>query len=830
MSTSLHVLLYGSYSFESRYSTIKINAGATFVVNNPVTNFNGTLIKESNAMVTGDTITFEQGIFEDAGNSIMLAALFNPTTNALTLAGNDSFRAQPGTILQSILVSSFNNMLSGQPIFGASIALTDVSSTLTLAVQTRVNQDITLNNGIVILEDDIKFTGNHMFVGPGTINGNGYHIQTGGESFTHTTALAFQDGSLVEIFARSMNLTSSLTFQGICALNGHGNVLDMQSGGQLIIDSGATLDLSDITLKGVGANSFAFTDDDSQLHIGGNVFFEFIDDVTLSQGGILIDGPTTFIIKDHTLTVDSSASMTVDGMTLWLDPAGQEADCSVDNIIFGSPMDEYLTLVASGTIKKMISCTDLNAITGSFNSDVQFLQDQIDTLDTSTQFLQDQIDMLDTSTQSLQDQVDLLDSSTQNLQEQIDTLDTSTQSLQDQIDMLDTSTQSLQDQIDAIVTSTTSTFTCRRIVSGTLLFTLDMLPPEGDAVYFEFSPCYGPMADRPTVVFDPAVYGNGGVVPLVKNSRVIFAGDGRVELKDGVTFEYAGTSIADGPQADWPELVLEGGADMHLDTNATVLIGGEGGKFTVRDCAAVILDEASQLIFGDTPLTTELLVRFDCASRLQINNADALVTFHVGIFDVLFDNHSSLDIMLGTVEMNTLNGNESAGIMRTLHLTGGSSLRINKDGVTSGLLRLAPNTDDFFMDVDTRAGVIHSGGNMQFVSFGATPVNTIVQIQDRDIALEQEVVEAFMQLSFSINQELNPQPPEASIIVLRGSLPDPTLDGTLAALCPARNGSIVSLEFGDHDVRYDGNVITGKNMIGRTFRIFNCDATQRVVR
>ena len=220
-------LSYTTFDFRGKSSFIEVSPNGTFIVNQPITNFDGKLIKDSGATILGENITFEQGVFENAGNSILMSSLFNPGTNTITLSGNDSFRAQPGTILQTVSASSFNNKLEGQPVFSSDIVLTDVNTTLTLAVQSRVNQNIKLNSGTLTLEDDLKFTDEKMIIGPGTVDGNGYPVMTGAKPFIQSTALSFEDCSHLEIFACAMDLSENFTFKGESSINGHGNILNL---------------------------------------------------------------------------------------------------------------------------------------------------------------------------------------------------------------------------------------------------------------------------------------------------------------------------------------------------------------------------------------------------------------------------------------------------------------------------------------------------------------------------------------------------------------------------------------------------------------------------
>jgi hypothetical protein len=130
-------------------------------------------------------------------------------------------------------------------------------------------------------------------------------------------------------------------------------------------------------------------------------------------------------------------------------------------------------------------------------------------------------------------------------------------------------------------------------------------------------------------------------------------------------------------------------------------------------------------------------------------------------------------------------------------------------------------------------------GDMQFKQFdtlGNAVVDTVVQMQlENNFAVDRPVLEVFMPLSYDLDdiRELITSP-DAVILVLRGTMPNPAEDGALAAYSPKRNGTIVSLQQGDHDVFYDSSVaggpldlIRGYDLFGSLFTISNDDPATR---
>jgi len=83
------------------------------------------------------------------------------------------------------------------------------------------------------------------------------------------------------------------------------------------------------------------------------------------MGGIYVAGPLAIGFKNHNWIVDNTASMTVDGVTLWKDSLSSD---TCGKFIFGSgDQSKYLTLVSSGTMKTATNDDVINAIVGQSN-------------------------------------------------------------------------------------------------------------------------------------------------------------------------------------------------------------------------------------------------------------------------------------------------------------------------------------------------------------------------------------------------------------------------------------------------------------------------------
>ena len=500
-------------------------------------------------------------------------------------------------------------------------------------------------------------------------------------------------------------------------------------------------------------------------------------------------------------------------------------ESEIDNISIDPSLDSRIDLLES--------CCEVN------DSRIDVLESVVDDIQISVDAgLESRVEVLETCCEVNDSRIDVLESEIDNIS--IDP------SLDSRIDLLESCCEVNDSRIDVLesLVDNISTETCITRICSDVNFELSMLPGEGETRVFEFckcSPCKcsNPQDNAPRVIFDPAVYGGGGRVVLPKSSTLMFTGCGTVDLRDGVIFELDGTPFG-ANRDDWPQLILDGGAQMTVASGATATVGGGtsgAGCFIMRQGSSVLLDEStSQLIFGEA-IDNEILVLGEIASHLTVDNATAFVSFHLGTFDLIFDNNSALQALQGTIEMNTLNGVESAGVIRLFEFHNDSALVIpGVCGQTFGVLRLAPNISNSNVSFDNLTGHVVGNGDIQFVSFngsGNIIVNTVIRAQNNLFDITSAMVNTFMQLGYIIEPGLV-MPPDATILATQGSRPTQSECGRLIAFCPERDGTAVGLAQGDHDVFYDRsvscstlNLVRGYDRLGRVFTISNCNASTR---
>lgn len=325
-------------NFGSRNSALKFSSNTTFYVNSPdnIMQVDGTIVKNSQAEFIGNKITFSKGVLEAGDSESLMTAVYQPnaegTADQIWLNGNSNLDAQPGNILQKIYIQSKNNVLEGQPLLSDSITFYDANTTLSVAIQNRLNKNIELNSGHLLLSDNLYLGDTIYLVGPGRVKLNNCQLGLGSYYASAWDKDIIWDNATDVVLNGRTELTGKWTFSGECRLNGNGNVLDLSNGGTIYIQPHSKLYLTDVHIRGLG-DSY---DSDTEQWLGKlmlgdyasqvnsyNSDFELIGDFTTTTGKFYVEGPTTFILKDKDWTFNGSSLLTVDGVTLWLDTLDQ---------------------------------------------------------------------------------------------------------------------------------------------------------------------------------------------------------------------------------------------------------------------------------------------------------------------------------------------------------------------------------------------------------------------------------------------------------------------------------------------------------------------------
>jgi hypothetical protein len=276
--------------------------------------------------------------------------------NPYLMQNGDYYYINEGYATNNVIAYSGTSNFGGGGRFDGTLTLNNSSVTLRSELNSALLCNVALNGGTFVLDSDLVFASDKTFTGTGNVQIFGTSMIFGPateSNLTHTIYWQGLSNGNITLNAQRTSLSGTWTVGGNIVLNGKGNTLDLADRGVITIRPNSTLSLENVVLKGLGQNcgSINFMDDTATLRLS-SAYLELDNDLSTTIGGIVVNGPTTIGLKNYNWTLDQGASMTVDGLTLWIDPLDK---INHGNIKFGSgSIDKYLSLVSSGTIKMVL--------------------------------------------------------------------------------------------------------------------------------------------------------------------------------------------------------------------------------------------------------------------------------------------------------------------------------------------------------------------------------------------------------------------------------------------------------------------------------------------
>ena len=369
MALLLGAPLSAKLRFGDKNAAIKISSGGTLQVNGSI-DVVGTVARQTGGSITGDgTLTFTDGVFNEEGTVVNISGIYDPSSNALQMTGNQRMIVDPGTVLASVAVSGADNVIKGQPTFSSPITLADSESELVLGIQTALNQNVELSGGMLSLSDDLVLADNEFIVGPGTLNTQTRKLHTGNADLTAATALTVADTTHIVLNA-PLTLTNTWTCQGNVYINANGYPINLTDG-TLAIAANATLTIVDAQIKGWATNSIALADTTSKLRLA-DVDAKLLSSVTYSVGTVEIFGNSAVTLKSSLWIFDGVSTLTVNGSVLTYDTVEYE---------FITLNAGHITSLNGGTLRNMNgSSSGPVVITESGTLTTKFALDPLNTM------------------------------------------------------------------------------------------------------------------------------------------------------------------------------------------------------------------------------------------------------------------------------------------------------------------------------------------------------------------------------------------------------------------------------------------------------------------
>jgi hypothetical protein len=351
-----------SVTFGSKGSSIVVDDGSAFNIVPDIVSFDGgTFNNTGYGVVSGGDMYLKYGAYSYFNSNSDFTGRINTSSNTIQLGSNpltggDTMIANPGG-LAGVQVKAVpgENILRGQPLFFGEndLVIADESSLLNVAIQNTVNTNVTLNGGVLRLQDDLRFGDNAIINDSGWVLLNNRRISLGGQS-------AQWPGSIIWLAAQDLqlnsaiNLTGNWLFSGEGQINGNGNVLDIAQGGQILVASESTLRLSSVQLKGLGALGKIRLSQSATL-ILSDVVIEMADDYTVQSGTWRIEGSSRVITKDKILTFGDGPSgfkgkLVVDRVDFTYDTLATLDRLNIQPALILDPLREHIEIIGNGEI------------------------------------------------------------------------------------------------------------------------------------------------------------------------------------------------------------------------------------------------------------------------------------------------------------------------------------------------------------------------------------------------------------------------------------------------------------------------------------------------
>ncbi|MFH1643664.1 MAG: hypothetical protein ABIA74_00615 [bacterium] len=209
----------------------------------------------------------------------MTAQRYNEYT--ILMRGNDSIFVKEGILPLYLLVQDSNNKLYGTGSISGSIILSNSDSQLELGLFGEILNNIQLNYGTLLLATDTEIAKDNIISGPGTVNMATKNLYLGSRNTSWETPILWQGNDALLSINSKIDLKDTWTFEGICAINGNLNLIELSQSGSIYVKDNTTLTLRNLTIKGA---------DSDRIICAGNNSKIIFDNTTL----MLTDGDYNF--------------------------------------------------------------------------------------------------------------------------------------------------------------------------------------------------------------------------------------------------------------------------------------------------------------------------------------------------------------------------------------------------------------------------------------------------------------------------------------------------------------------------------------------------------
>ena len=366
-------LYAASINFGSKTSTIMVKHGSIMEIaptRDVMEIDGGNFMNQGFGTIFGKPLQFKRGVYTFFNSVSDLNGTLLPEGNIIQLLddglgdGGGTMIANPGGLSQ-VRVYNYEgiNLMRGQPLFFGEndLQLAGQSTVLRVAVQNAVNTNITLNGGILTLQDNLHLGDDAVILDDGHVIFNKRRMTLGGKASVWAGEILWENAEDLQLNS-AVTLNGKWTFQGNGQINGNGNVIDLANGGSIIVSNNSQLRLSGLHIKGLGEAGKIKLAPAATL-ILSDVVIEMESDYTIDSGTVFIEGNSTVITKNYILTfgdsVENSTSgkLIVDRVALTYDTLASIDQLNIRPPLIQDPTRKYVEIFGQGEIRTIRSDT-----------------------------------------------------------------------------------------------------------------------------------------------------------------------------------------------------------------------------------------------------------------------------------------------------------------------------------------------------------------------------------------------------------------------------------------------------------------------------------------
>ena len=273
------------------------------------TNFPHTYLSDGAQLYYNNTDVYAPGYSRAIMDARRTGTVYN-----MIFDSNDSMNMTNGAYEGDILVVGSDNVLTGIGEILGTITLNDLNSSLILAMNGYIMSTISLNNGMLILMNNIAMLTPNCFTSRGIINLQSYQmtlepqLSGGSAGNVFNVPLTFVGNYGQLNIATDIVLSSTWTVSGIVTINGNGNALNFE-GGALIVAPNSQLTIQDCTLNNFAQNIVCM--DNTGSVVLKNVTAKLATDIHVQSGGLLVQENVN-LTGNYTFWYDSANPCTID--------------------------------------------------------------------------------------------------------------------------------------------------------------------------------------------------------------------------------------------------------------------------------------------------------------------------------------------------------------------------------------------------------------------------------------------------------------------------------------------------------------------------------------